>query len=232
MLPFNQFEALTFDCYGTLIDWETGLRAALSRLGFGDVNEVSLLEAFAIAEAAAESPNRDFMSYKDVLREVHQALAARFGVPFPAHHPYALADSIRDWPAFDDTAAALATLKQRFKLVIVSNIDRDLFAHSLPKLGVSFDAVITAEEVRSYKPAPGHFRRAMETLKLPASKILHVAQSLYHDVKPARELGFSTVWVNRRGDKPGSGATAPAIAYPDLTVRDLNSLAQLAIAGS
>jgi 2-haloacid dehalogenase len=231
MLPFHRFKALTFDCYGTLIDWETGLRAALGRLGFSTSDgDEPLLQAFADAEARAESASKPFAEYKDVLREVHAELSARFQVRLDTARPYALADSIRDWPAFADTAAALAELRRRFKRVIVSNIDRDLFAHSLPKLGVTFDAIITAQDVRSYKPAPGHFRRALEVLQLPAAEVLHVAQSLYHDIRPARELGFTTVWVNRRGNAPGSGATAPAVATPDLTIPSLQALADLTAA--
>jgi len=131
----------------------------------------------------------------------------------------------RDWPAFPDSAQALAALQRRYRLAIVSNVDDDLFAASARRLGVAFDWIVTAEQVRSYKPAPAHFLRAIERIGLPRDSLLHVAQSLYHDVAPARSLGLSTVWVNRRLGKAGSGATPAAQAEPDFTVPDLRALA-------
>lgn len=230
MLPLSRFRALTFDCYGTLIDWETGLRRILRDLGMiREGNDEAVLEAFVLAEADAESSVRSYSPYKDVLRAVQASLARRFGATIDPTRPDALSHSIADWPAFADTSSVLTRLKRHFKLVIVSNIDRDLFASSLPKLGVQFDAVITAEDVRSYKPAPDHFRRALDVLGMPANDVLHVAQSLYHDINPARELGFTTVWVNRRIGKAGHGATAPSSAEPHLTVPDLRTLADLAL---
>ncbi|MBC7772473.1 MAG: haloacid dehalogenase type II [Pyrinomonadaceae bacterium] len=228
MVSFDHLKAITFDCYGTLIDWEAGLLRSLRDVGFDrTISDDALLEAFAAAEAAAESPARGYIPYKDVLREVLAGLLLRFGVAPSSLDPYALANSIPEWPAFVDTQPALTALKTRFQLVVVSNIDRDLFSCSLPKLGVMLDGLVTAEDVRSYKPAPAHFRRALEVLGLPASSVLHVAQSLCHDVKPAKALGFTTVWVNRRAGKTGAGATAPAEAAPDLVAPDLRTLVEM-----
>ncbi len=228
MLQFCHFRAITFDCYGTLIDWETGLLRAFRDLGVSrSIDDDTVLEAFAAAEAAAESPSRGFMLYRDVLRAVLERIGPGLGAELLTAHPYALADSVRDWPAFEDTAGSLAALRERFRIAVVSNVDRDLFDGSRPSLGVAPDVVVTAEDVRSYKPAPGHFRRVLDVLALPASSVLHVAQSLYHDIGPAKELGFATVWVNRRAGKVGHGATAPSEARPDLTVPDLRSLTRL-----
>jgi len=224
MIDLTRFKAITFDCYGTLIDWESGLVGVLRSIGFmRRADESRVLESFARAEAKSQAG--PYQSYKEVLRDVLQRLAMEFGVPTTRVNPYAISESIRDWPASPDTSAALRTLKRHYKLVVVSNIDRDLFEMSRPKLGVEFDTVITAQDVKSYKPAPAHFERGIETLGLPREQILHVAQSLYHDIKPARELGLASVWVDRRAGKDGGGATFPADAVPDLVVPDLATLA-------
>ena len=131
-----------------------------------------------------------------------------------------------DWPAFPDSAPALLALHNRYKLAIISNIDDDLFAMSAPRLGVQFDWIITAQQAQSYKPALHNFQMAMARIGVPPRHILHVAQSLYHDIAPARSLGLSTVWVNRRQAQPGWGATPPAQAQPDAEVPDLRTLAE------
>jgi len=225
VLDFSRFEAMTFDCYGTLIDWERGILEVVRPLGARAANpptDAQVLAAYGELEAAAE--RGPYRRYREVLGAVLAGLAERFGFPLAPGEHGRLAESVRDWPAFADTPAALAALKRRYRLCICSNVDRELFALTAPKLGVEFDAVVTAEDVGSYKPAPGHWRRAMEVLGLPASKILHVAQSLFHDVAPARELGFATVWVNRRGGTIGVGVEARA----DVEAVDLAMLAALA----
>jgi 2-haloacid dehalogenase len=161
------------------------------------------------------------------LEDVAQGLAEAMGFPLPAAERGFLAESVVDWPAFPDTAGALRVLAGRYRLAVLSNIDPELLAQSLPKLGVEFDRVITAADARSYKPGPGHFRLALEALDLPKERVLHVAQSLYHDIAPARSLGWSTVWVNRRAGRSGAGATYPAHAAPDLEVPDLATLAAM-----
>jgi 2-haloacid dehalogenase len=227
MLNFDDFEVLTFDCYGTLIDWETGIWQALSPV-FAN-HHVTLgrepaLEQYATLEAALE--RGPYLEYKQVLRRVLERLGHRLMFTPNAAELVGFVQSVRDWPAFEDSPAALQALQRKYKLAILSNIDDDLFALSAPKLGVTFDFIITAQQARSYKPSHNNFQTAFERIGLPPAKILHVAQSLFHDHVPAKALGMSTVWVNRRHAQPGSGATPPATATPDLEVPDLQSLAK------
>jgi 2-haloacid dehalogenase len=142
----------------------------------------------------------------------------------------AFGGSVAEWPAFADSPGALADLAARFRLGVITNCDDDLFAASERRLGVRFDEVVTAQQARRYKPNPRAFELMFERLGLPTTRILHVAQSLYHDHLPAKRLGLATVWVNRRAGRPGAGATPPASATPDLEVPDMRSLADLAIA--
>ena len=229
MLPFDRFKALTFDCYGTLIDWESGILGALRPVLAGHritCPDEDLLAIYAEAEASAES--EEYAPYREVLRRVMRSIGGRLRFAATVAEEECLAASIADWLPFPDTVAALRALQERYRLAIVSNIDDDLFRASAVRLEVPFDAVITAQMVRGYKPGEGHFKRALEVLDLAPGEILHVAQSLFHDVVPARRLGMSTVWVNRRHGREGSGATPPAEATPDLEVPDLRSLARLA----
>jgi 2-haloacid dehalogenase len=227
VLNFDQFEVLTFDCYGTLIDWESGLWAALSPIFANHRVTVALdnaLELYGELESEAErGPYRD---YKAVLRTVLEGLGSRLGFTPTPDELERFAVSVKEWPAFPDSPRALRALKTKYKLAIISNIDDDLFASSAQRLQVPFDWVITAQQVKSYKPSLNNFRVAFERLGLPQSRILHVAQSLFHDIAPAKTLGLATVWVNRRHGKAGSGATPSAQARPDLEVPDLQSLAQ------
>jgi 2-haloacid dehalogenase len=228
-LDFDDFDVLTFDCYGTLIDWEAGilaaLRAPLAAHGI-DAPDGSLLEAFARHEAELEAG--PYRPYRDVLGGVLSALLAGFGQTASPDARAAFGGSVAEWPAFPDSAAALAQLHARFKLGVITNCDDDLFAASEAKLGVSFDWVVTAQQAKRYKPNPRGFELAFEQIGLPPSRILHVAQSLFHDHVTAKRLGLSTVWVDRRGDRPGGGATPPAAATPDLAVPDMATLAALA----
>jgi 2-haloacid dehalogenase len=214
VLDLARFDALTFDCYGTLIDWETGLLGALREIAEADDDR--LLSRFAEAERAIEAG--PYRSYREVLREVLRRIA-----PADTERD-ALARSLPDWPVFPDTVASLEALRRRYRLAIVSNVDDDLFAGTARHLRVPFDAVVTAQQVGSYKPAPAHFHRVLERLSLPREKVLHVAQSRYHDIAPAKALGWSTVWVNRRAGRAGSGATPPQEAIADLEVPDLATL--------
>ena len=143
----------------------------------------------------------------------------------------AFAASVGEWPAFPDSAAALARLAERFRLGVITNCDDDLFAMSNRRLGVTFDWVITAEQAGSYKPDPRNFELAFSRIDVPRERILHVAQSLFHDHVPAKALGMTTVWIDRRRDRPGFGATPPAEATPDLVLPDMASLAEVALAG-
>ena len=226
MLNFDAFEVLTFDCYGTLIDWETGLGESLApvfRAHGIRVAPEKALELYGECEAAAEAG--EYREYTTVLKMVLDSIGARLGfTPTPAERD-AFSLSVKNWPAFPDSPRALQALKTKYRLGIISNIDDDLFAFSNQRLQVPFDWIITAKQVQSYKPSLKNFRAAFARIGVPPQKILHVAQSLFHDIAPAQSLGLSTVWVNRRHHKPGFGATPPAHATPDLEVPDLRGLA-------
>jgi 2-haloacid dehalogenase len=228
-LDFDRFEALTFDCYGTLIDWEQGILSALRPLleGHGvGVEEEGLLEAFGRHETAIEAG--EYRPYREVLAGVLGRLGDELGFSPADEEVSTFAGSVGDWPPFPDSGPALEALGRRFRLGVITNCDDDLFARSAERLGVDFDWVITAERARAYKPSHRNFDLAFETIGLPPERILHVAQSLFHDHVPAKDLGLATVWVDRRGGKAGAGATPPATAEPDLRVPDMASLAELA----
>jgi len=229
VIDFSPIRAVTFDCYGTLIDWETGLletlRPLLERKGL-TVDDETLLERYAVCEAAEEAGT--YRPYRMVLRGVMKRLGAAYGFNAGASEERALEEALPRWRPFDDTVPALRALGSRYRLAIISNVDDDLVASTQHHLAVPFDAVITAQSVGSYKPSKENFLRALRTLALPPENILHVAQSLYHDVAPASACGLATVWVNRRHGRPGSGATPPSAARPDLEVPDLRTLASLA----
>jgi 2-haloacid dehalogenase len=222
-------DTLTFDCYGTLIDWERGIADALSpvlaRHGH-PIAEEALLERYALIESALEAG--PYLPYREVLRRALDAFGARLGFEPTAAERDAFGASVADWPAFADAPAALGVLKTRYRLVILSNVDDDLFAASARRLGVEFDEAITARQVGSYKPTLRNFEVAIERVG-PRERILHVAQSLYHDIAPARAVGLRAVWVNRRARRPGSGATAPSDARPEAEVPDLRTLANLLV---
>ncbi len=237
-MDFQQFSAISFDCYGTLIDWEAGilpiLRALLASRGQSPP-DAEILELYGEFEAQAESG--PYQRYSSVLQSVVRSFADRFHFDASPSEVRSLADSVHGWPAFPDTVAALRQLQRSYKLVIISNIDDDLFAATRKHLEVKFDAVITAEQARSYKPSINNFQMALRTLGLSPDRLLHAAQSIYHDVVPARSLGISTVWVNRRSARTGIGAVrlSPkpvSEKRPDLEVPDLASLAATVMASS
>lgn len=231
MLDFQRYAVLTFDCYGTLIDWERGIATALRPVL--DRHGVSLSDDEALAVfGELESPiqSAGFPRYRDVLTAVMDDVAERFGFTLAGGERTVLAESVGDWPPFPDTVEALRELARTFTLVVISNVDDDLFARSAERLKVDFADVITAEQVGSYKPNRRNFEVALERLErigASADQVLHVAQSLFHDIEPANEIGLATVWVNRRHDRPGFGATPAATAQPDLEVPDLATLARL-----
>ena len=215
-VKLTDFKALTFDCYGTLIDWEAGIFAALQPLlSAGDVTlaREAVLAAFARHESAQQAATPG-MLYRDLLTEVHRRLAREWQVTLPEAPHRAFGGSVPQWPAFADTPAALAYLGRHYRLIILSNVDRDSFAASNAKLGVQFDAICTAQDIGSYKPDARNFRYLIETvakLGIGRDAILHTAQSLYHDHAPAKAAGLASAWIDRRQSEAGWGATlAPA----------------------
>ncbi len=229
MLDLSRFEVLTFDCYGTLIDWERGIlravRPVLQRHGVV-ADDRKVLELYGEIEAKFEQD--DYLRYAMVLRLVmtEMSLRLRFDADFAELD--CLSRSIGEWEPFPDTVNALTRLKSRYKLAVVSNVDDRLFAATSARLGIDFDWIITAEQAGAYKPSHLIFELALDRIGVPRDRVLHVAQSIYHDVIPAKAMGLSTVWVNRRLRKVGSGATYPATARADLEVPDLETLARAA----
>jgi 2-haloacid dehalogenase len=213
-MKLKDFSVLTFDSYGTLIDWESGIHEALRPLlqasGRG-MDRDAVLEIFARHESAQEEETPG-MIYSDLLAEVHRRIAREWGCDVGEEMHCRFGASVPDWPAFADSAQALAYLKQHFKLVILSNVDRTSFAGSNARLGVAFDAVYTAQDIGSYKPSPRNFEYMLAQLgELGHEKtdILHTAQSLFHDHAPAKAFGLASAWIDRRHDREGFGATMP-----------------------
>jgi len=227
MLDFAQFEWLSFDCYGTLIDWESGLLGYLrpllrqKRCAIGDAEVLGLY-----SECEPREQTGEYRSYREVLSSVVRDFARELRFDLTETEAAGLADSIRNWEPFADTVTALHRLHSRYKLAILSNIDDDLFAHSAGKLQIPFDCIVTAQQVRSYKPSLNNFEVLLQRLGVPRAHLLHVAESLYHDVGAARSLGIATVWVNRRQGK--AAATKLTDARPDMEVPDVGRLAELA----
>jgi 2-haloacid dehalogenase len=223
-INLKNFEVLTFDCYGTLIDWETGILGALKPIltAHGHkLDDRQILEWYGRFEAEAEKG--EYVKYRDVLKQVVKSFGHKFGFSPALSVQNALPDSLKNWPPFPDTVEALQKLKKHFKLAIISNTDGDLFAQTQKHLKVGFDWVITAEQAQSYKPSLNNFQLAIRKMGIPNEKILHVAQSVYHDVIPAKSLGLATVLVRRRG----AGAALPAEGTPDLEVPGLQTLASM-----
>lgn len=227
-LNFNQFRVLTFDCYGTLIDWENGILNALRPVFIAHqvkIGQDAALELFGELESQEE---REYKPYRAVLENVLASMGSRLGFEPTEHERQRFGQSVADWEPFPDTVGALHKLKSKYKLIILSNVDDDLFAYSGRKLQVAFDDVITAQQCKSYKPSLNNFRIAQRRVGVSSDKWLHVAQSLFHDIAPAKQMGLYTVWVNRRWDKPGAGATPLTDALPDVEVKSLGELAEMA----
>ena len=228
-MRLSDFSALTFDCYGTLIDWERGLLAAL-RPHFGDSPaDRALLEAFGRAEMELEirCPS---LPYPEILAGTHRALCREFGAPESQAVAEAFGASVPDWPPFPDTAAALSRLKKRFSLFILSNVDGRSIAGTIGRLGVEFDGVFTAGQIGSYKPDPRNFEFLLSRLGargLERDSLLHTTQSLAHDIVPAKNAGLAACWIDRRKGQEGWGATAPPSepARPDFRFPSLGALA-------
>lgn len=211
-MRLTDFNTLTFDCYGTLIDWESGIHTALqplvARTGKPPSRDAAL-ETFGRHEAAQEAETPD-MIYSALLTEVHRRIAKEWSVGATEEDHLRFGASVPDWPAFPDSPEALAYLKQHYKLVILSNVDRASFAGSNRRLGVEFDAICTAQDIGSYKPDLANFEymlRRLADLGVARADILHTAQSLFHDHVPAKKMGLASAWIDRRHDQSGWGAT-------------------------
>ncbi len=229
-MDFHRFEVLTFDCYGTLIDWESGILSALHPVlaAHGEtISDSALLELYAELEPKAQQGQ--FRRYREVLQVVARGIGERLGFVASDLEARSLPESLAHWKPFPDTVSALRELKTRYKLAVVSNVDDDLFAASARWLEVDFDHVITAQQARAYKPSLDIFKLALSRIGAPPERVLHIGQSIYHDVVPAKSLGMATVWVNRPSRRPGAGATRVVSGQPDLEVPDLKTLASLAV---
>jgi 2-haloacid dehalogenase len=231
-LDFRGVTTLSFDCYGTLIDWEAGIINAVSALIPGRTLDADrILEAYGAAEARIERDSPS-LRYSTLVGRAYARLVDELGLPFTEAAAACFAASIGDWPPFGDTQAALASLADRFRLVVLSNVDRESFAKTEARLGTQFFRVFTAEDIGSYKPDLRNFHYMLDRLRaggIELPQIVHVAQSLYHDIGPARAVGLRTVWVDRRRGRAGSGATPPVSGRvrPDLVVESLGELAAL-----
>jgi 2-haloacid dehalogenase len=229
MLDLTRFQALTFDCYGTMIDWESGIFSALRPIlaAHGKMlSDSALLALYAELELAAEQG--EYLRYRDVLQSVVRSLGERLRFTPTDAELRSLSESVATWQPFPDTVEALRKLKKRYQLAVMSNIDDDLFAATAPKLGVAFEQIITAQQAGCYKPCMNIFRLAEKRIGVSREHWLHIGQSIYHDVIPAQSLGLATVWVNRRSPRPGAGAAKAATATPGLEVPDLQTLAKMA----
>jgi 2-haloacid dehalogenase len=231
-MRLTDFKVLTFDCYGTLIDWETGLIEGLRPLTAQVRRSLSrdeILQAHARHESSqqVQTPGKH---YQELLAVVYKRLAEQWGVPVTWDACIAYGRSVRHWPAFPDTAGALQYLKKHYKLVILSNVDNESFAFSSQKLQVEFDAVFVAEDIGSYKPCIGNFAYMLDKLGglgIEKADILHTAESLFHDHQPANQVGLASCWIYRRHQDQGFGATMPPGTMPHYDFR-FTSMADLA----
>jgi 2-haloacid dehalogenase len=227
-LDFSRFRIITFDCYGTLIDWETGILSAIRPIlsaQHAHLSNADILRMYGEIEAEEESSS--YQAYKEILRAVVRGFGTRLGFTPSQEEQQSLPNSLANWKPFPDTVAALRQLKQQFKLGILSNIDDDLFSATAPQLEIEFDHVITASQARAYKPSLDIFRLAQKKIGLPPLQWLHAGQSIYHDVVPAQSMGIATGWVNRSSPLPNSGAAKPAKGKADVEVSSLRELADL-----
>ena len=228
MLDLSRFSVLSFDCYGTMIDWEAGIFSALRPILAAHnkrVNDITVLKMYSELELEAEQ--QKYVSYREVLQSVVRGFGERLGFDPSDAEVRLLPESLAAWQPFPDTVGALRELKTRYKLAVISNIDDDLFALTAPKLGVKFDQVITAQQALCYKPCKRIFEIAKGRLGVAPEKWLHVGQSIYHDVIPAQAMGLAAVWVNRPSPREGAGATKAAAGKPDLEVASLKELVEL-----
>jgi len=225
MLDFSRFEIITFDCYGTLINWEDGILRCMRRIlaaHGNDAGDATILQLYGDFEARAEQG--EYRCYCEVLQSVVRQFGEQLGFSPTQAETQSLPESLATWKPWPDTASALRELQKRFRLSIISNVDDDLFAATAPQLGVRFNEIITAQQAEAYKPSLKIFELALSRIGVPAHRILHVGQSIYHDVIPAQSLGLSTVWVNRPSPRAGVGAVKAAQGEPELQISSLAEL--------
>jgi 2-haloacid dehalogenase len=225
-LDHSHFTHFTFDCYGTLINWEQGILSVIQSILQSHSVVLSDDAALAIYGETEPKLQHPYQRYRDVLEQVVHEFGRKTGFEATKAEMNSLPESLKNWQPYPDTVEALKRMKEKYKLVILSNIDDDLFAHSARLLQVKLDAVITAEQVKSYKPDRAHWVEMLHRCKTTPDRVLHVGQSIYHDVIPAKSMGFQTVWVHRA---PGYGATRAANERPDLEVKSLAELANAAV---
>jgi 2-haloacid dehalogenase len=229
MLDFSRFEILTFDCYGTLINWEEGILRCLHGILTAhdkDKDDATILQFYGDFEAHAEQG--EYRRYREVLQSVVREFGEQLGFAPTEEETRSLPESLQEWKPWPDTVAALRELKRHFRLAIISNVDDDLFAATRPQLGVEFDQIITAQQAGAYKPSLKIFELALSRIGVPAHSVLHVGQSVYHDVIPAQSLGLAAVWVDRPSARSGVGAVKAVEGDPDLQVANLAELAACA----
>ncbi|HEX3106465.1 MAG TPA: HAD-IA family hydrolase [Terriglobales bacterium] len=224
----SRFSIITFDCYGTLIDWETGILDAIRPIlsaHNAHLGDADILRMYGEIEAEEESG--EYQTYREILQSVVRGFGTRLGFLASQQEQQSLPDSLANWKPFSDTVGALRLLRRKFKLGILSNIDDDLFSATAPQLEVEFDYVVTASQARAYKPSTDIFQLAKKKIPFATQQWLHAGQSIYHDVIPSQSLGIATVWVNRPSPVPNSGAAKPASAKPDIEVSSLRELTDL-----
>lgn len=236
MINFNDYKALSFDCYGTLIDWETGIadwvRAWSARTGTR-LSPEAFLEAFPKHERSLQTERPD-LRYSLLLADVARRIAAGYGVAISDEDAESFGQSVGDWPAFEDSTDALRALAERYKLVILSNVDRTSFARSNERLAVKFDVILTAEDVGAYKPATTAFDSLLATIDgmgIPKHALLHVGESHYHDIEPANRDQIDCVWIDRSGARGLPRASGPGVAQgkPLATFPSMKALADAAM---
>ena len=230
-LKFDHFKVVSFDCFGTLIDWETGILEAIKSVFIWHKIEIpdrQILELYASFESQLQKKRR-FLGYREILRRVILRFGQSLGFRPSEDDVLVLEEQLAEWSPFEDSIETLKALRAggRYQVIIASNIDTDLFNGSAEALQHCFDAVITAQQVGAYKPSERVFEAIVEQSGVEPKEILHVAQSLYHDINPASDLGMKTVWVNRHGTRESFGATPAAVADPDLVVTDLRTLSAM-----
>ena len=238
MTDFDHYSALSFDCYGTLIDWEAGIGRALgvwAQPHRRDLGADQLVAVFAHHESDVQT-EQPALPYPKVLERVLRRVGANLGIEVTAGDARRFGASVGEWPAFSDSSQALRQLEQRFKLIILSNVDRESFRASNARLGVEFDLIVTAQDVGAYKPSDRSFPALFDRLDdvgVRRSELLHVAQSLFHDHEPAARVGLPSVWIDRRHDQEGYGATPPpqASVSPRWRYPSMAAFAAAALAG-